>query len=989
MSSYKMKAQITLPLARVTNTLEFTNTNQKTLAGEFIFPLPEEATLVGYALDVDGVLIDAVPIEKEKAKAVFEDEVRSHGAGVSIVQQVANSNAFKTSIYPLHHNTKRTVQVTYTIPVTCTTNSSEVQLPLLYAQGASVSAQVEWNYADPQKDLSVELVKPDNQSAAVQSEPIIDGSKKTIVISEEILTNVNSLLIRSNETQQDNQVTVEGEYFCARMKVEKPQVEKEGPSKVQIVYDTSYSRRDQLASDSDLLKKILEKKSCSEFVLSTFSITPQASQTFANVSSLMSALSKIIFDGATNLDNLESILDDSCDYCIVFTDGQHTLGRDVSPSDTYSVPMYILSTSTKSNSQLLSHIATKSGGAYFNATTPRHHDAIISQIAQPILYFLTADYEQEEFEQVYPNEPVPVDKNGYFCLYGKVKNITSGQITCMFKYGSQSIPIIQVDFPKIESNKKIDPKDNITAQLWAKQKMNSLSAFPQLFSDEMKQLSFEWKISSPNTSLIVLSTLEQYLKHKIKPNQQLSFAKEYDRKVNQQQLDVQKEQDQKIERVLEMWKSRVQWYQTDFAQKIQQEKERIQKEKEKAKEEEKRKKSQQSSSSQQDDIMTCSMPRMRMAAPSGCAPMAMRSSMAMCAPRSESLLMESACDLSLPPPPPSSSQALSASVPPPGNNAALSTSASVPPPGNNAAPSTSATIKVNQWTSQEPYMDKIKNSQDPYRTYLELRRELSNSPAFFLDVADYFLTQSTPSSSPVGLNILTNLLELELDSEQLYRIVAYRLDQERQFEWADYLFTKVLSMRPDEPQSYRDLALVKEKMNQLEQAADLLNQVIYKKWDSRFDEIEVTAIIELNHVLFKNKSLPICNEGFRQQMDLDLRISMAWDTNDTDVDLHVEEVTELGQQASYSNRNTMIGGHVSRDFRQGYGPEEYMLRVAPKGSYKVAANYFSNHQQSLHGGTTVLLTFFTNYMRPNEKSETITVRLVTTANRLPVCTIDV
>ena len=44
----------------------------------------------------------------------------------------------------------------------------------------------------------------------------------------------------------------------------------------------------------------------------------------------------------------------------------------------------------------------------------------------------------------------------------------------------------------------------------------------------------------------------------------------------------------------------------------------------------------------------------------------------------------------------------------------------------------------------------------------------------------------------------------------------------------------------------------------------------------------------------------------------DVRIVMTWDADNTDMDLHVVEPT--GEIAYYSNKNTAIGGLVSRDF---------------------------------------------------------------------------
>jgi hypothetical protein len=66
----------------------------------------------------------------------------------------------------------------------------------------------------------------------------------------------------------------------------------------------------------------------------------------------------------------------------------------------------------------------------------------------------------------------------------------------------------------------------------------------------------------------------------------------------------------------------------------------------------------------------------------------------------------------------------------------------------------------------------------------------------------------------------------------------------------------------------------------------------------------------------------------------------------------------------------------SRDFTEGYGPETYSLKRAMPGVYKIKAKYYANHQQSLVGGTTILLTLFTHYgVKGKEKSQQITIRL--------------
>jgi uncharacterized protein YfaP (DUF2135 family) len=54
-----------------------------------------------------------------------------------------------------------------------------------------------------------------------------------------------------------------------------------------------------------------------------------------------------------------------------------------------------------------------------------------------------------------------------------------------------------------------------------------------------------------------------------------------------------------------------------------------------------------------------------------------------------------------------------------------------------------------------------------------------------------------------------------------------------------------------------------------------------------------------------------------------LLIWLAWDTDTTDVDLHVKEPS--GKEVYCSNRQG-FGSLLRRDFTKGYGPEVYILK---------------------------------------------------------------
>jgi hypothetical protein len=71
----------------------------------------------------------------------------------------------------------------------------------------------------------------------------------------------------------------------------------------------------------------------------------------------------------------------------------------------------------------------------------------------------------------------------------------------------------------------------------------------------------------------------------------------------------------------------------------------------------------------------------------------------------------------------------------------------------------------------------------------------------------------------------------------------------------------------------------------------------------------------------------------------DLQVVMSWNTNNTDIDLHVYEPD--GTKVFYGNRQPANGGQLVDDVTNGYGPEVYQARQAKRGQYRIVVHYFS------------------------------------------------
>ena len=99
---------------RVKVSFVFTNPNSRVMQGDFEFPIPVDAVVCGYRLEVNGEMVPGVVCEKEKARVAFENETRK-GVDPGLVEQV-KGNLWKTRIFPLNPKTPRKAEVEYIAP---------------------------------------------------------------------------------------------------------------------------------------------------------------------------------------------------------------------------------------------------------------------------------------------------------------------------------------------------------------------------------------------------------------------------------------------------------------------------------------------------------------------------------------------------------------------------------------------------------------------------------------------------------------------------------------------------------------------------------------------------------------------------------------------------------------------------------------------------------------------------------------------------------
>jgi Ca-activated chloride channel family protein len=986
--------QVTGYLAQTSMTLTFANDADRVLEGELTFPLPENATVSGYALDVGGTLVDAVTVPRETARVAFETESRKR-VDPGIVEQVKGNN-FRTRIFPIPAKGTRTIRVQYVSDLVGDQDGLAYALPMNWSKPlAEGSLKIEVTKTDAApvvKSSSVAGMTFAKWEDRFVSEVKLGGAtlNKDLVIAlpavaaKQVLVEKRTTYPRSAENLADPGAFAKVEHYFLINDLPTPpaQVTRHGalPARVLVVYDASLSRAevDKRRELAILEKHLSSVRAAVDLIV--FRNVAEAPRSFAagELGKLMEYLNDVPHDGGTSLGTM-NILKNYGDYfstkdlkrpadyayALLLSDGLSTLGAELPAA--VEVPVYALCGDARANHAVLRQIAGASGGAYFNLARVSDEQALAAMGQQPFS-LISVDADGAEISELYPSLPQPVQ--GRVTLAGKLL-AKSAKITLNYGQGRD----VQLRVPYAVTQEGAD-ETGLIPRYWAQMKVAELSLFPERNEEALTKVGREFNLVTPNTSMIVLETVEQYLRYQIvPPKSRAEIYSEFMKRIEQVAAVGKRDEENKIQRVLGMWNARVKWWELDFKYDANL---RVRPDRDLA------------SELPQEHADAIEGERSRI---NGWRDSGRRSAQSGGGGRDGS----------------GGGGAIGGGG---GGGGGLFGSgggggggggrgangddmkpASARGPGdvNGGAQATGPVITLKEWLPNQPYLRAMARGarNGLYARYLKQRAQFLNSPGFYLDCADYFFKMG---QKELGVRVLTNISELKLEDGRLLRICAHRLQQAGELDLAIDLFEKVAKLRPEEPQSFRDeaLALADRAARQTDaslmrddyqKALNLLHKVVMHPWQ-RFDEIEVIALMEANRILAREEVVKLGTQiqnpfdaRLVKLLDLDVRIVMTWDTDNTDIDLHVIEPT--GEECDYAHNRTIIGGLVSKDFTQGYGPEEYCLRKLMPGTYKIRAQFFGSGDQSLVGPTTVQATVITHFGRADETRKSLTLRLTT------------
>ena len=295
-------------------------------------------------------------------------------------------------------------------------------------------------------------------------------------------------------------------------------------------------------------------------------------------------------------------------------------------------------------------------------------------------------------------------------------------------------------------------------------------------------------------------------------------------------------------------------------------------------------------------------------------------------------------------------------------------------------------IRPRDWSPDRPYLKAMKRASDQrlVRVYEDQKLEFGNLPAFFLESADLFHKKGL---SDKASQIVQGALELPSSNTQSYTQVAHRLLAYGDYDRAIEIYEFVKGLSPNLPYVYYNLALAlhdrsliaaeDNAQDDLIRAMANLEHVLDRDWGADYEGIEMVALSEANVIYHK---LPRATRRtspyailLHRPIQSDLRVVIDWNTDYTDLDLLVHEPS--GEIAYFSNTETTIGGFMSNDMTEGYGPEQYLLNYAIAGTYKITAKYFSDSEYDPNGPVTIRTRITRHFGSEDQTTETIIMEL--------------
>ena len=923
--------------AVTTMEMTFYNPNDRVMEGEFEFPLFNGQEVSRFALDIDGKLREGVVVDKALGRQAFEDIARRN-VDPGLLEKTEGNN-FRARVYPMPAQGVRRILIAFEQELSQRDGRDFYFLP--------IASGVKLKHFKLRTEVVSRRVKADIENTL----QLNFGQSRNSYISEvkkdnyTLDKNIGLTFPKIDKPQLLTASKGTDSYLYGNIALEKQSLrEKEKPKRIGILWDcSSSSQKRDFAKEFALLDAYFKEIKEVKVALTTFHIRSSAAIPFkvenGNWQELRQYLEKLVYDGAT--DPQAMLFPQESDEYFLFSDGIFNF-RDKNFDFTRLIrqlhaPVNVVSSQLVANMDKLQYLSGATGGSFINLNTQEVSEAVKALQYQA---FQVLDYKVKKGNVVnlYPQKGTLVGENFTFSGY-----LNSEDATLVVSLGYPNKVIVEKELTFSKNTAVSDEEFALLRRIWAEKKIAQLRR-EGAESKAIDAIGRRYGIVTEGNSLIVLETAEDYVRYQITPPKELE--QEYNKLSSEINSEKMEEQKQALERVISQSKEQTSWWQTSYPIKAQ-------------KKTKKNKKygtpppppammvhaeeiAEYNNAAEVLKDVSHDDAKMADMGTAGYDIIADNSALQM-----KMELAAEPVDRTL------------------GYEPVDRTLGYEPP---------QARIVLNAYDPDTPYL-KVMEYADPAKaieTYHKLKKEYGQTPSFYVDVADYFFKKGDLTQAVL---VVSNLAELNLEDAQLLRVLGYKLSSYKAYKEAIEVFRKVVAIREEEPQSYRDLGLALAEDKQYQEAVETLYKVVKNAWDERFGDVQLVTMNDINSLVARHKGIKtnFMDKRLLKSEPVDIRVVLSWDTDNCDMDLWVTDPTD--EKCFFDNKLTYLGGKISKDVTQGYGPEEFMIKKAPKGTYKIETDYFGTLSQKQLMPVTLRITFYTHFGTDKEQKQETTVRL--------------
>ena len=428
-----------------TFTMTFHNPSERVLEGSFLFPLPQGAQVIRYALDINGKMREGVAVEKAQAAQVFESiERRRVDPGLL---EKTEGNVFRTRIYPVPANGQRIIIIAFEQELLTTANQELIYHLPLQTTASIQKVAFHIQVSTPSRIPLLDSIPISGLSFAQEKTDFLAVAEKNNVLLQ------GALAIRlpagSLEVEGYMQKRAGQNYFYLYTPLPSSTKEKGVPPSIAVIWDVSLSGlfRDT-AAELGLLRAYLEK--CGETTVHFYTLNHafRLHGVFAirngNSEALLQAIRKLVYDGGTDYAKIRY---PEVEETLLFSDGLSTLSQASPPFPPH--PLYTITSASNASFDFLQAFAEQSAGAFINLKA-MPQTAALERLTYQRLSFLGVKGSSGVMER-YPAVLLPV-QNG-FTMAGTARG-ESLNLKLQFGYGRRVVVEKTVRLSQLPAGKK-------------------------------------------------------------------------------------------------------------------------------------------------------------------------------------------------------------------------------------------------------------------------------------------------------------------------------------------------------------------------------------------------------------------------------------------------------------------------------------------------------------------------------------------------------